>query len=268
MPITVEEDGKNSRVGWKEDEGGDLVYVVEGSDEQEEIIAAVRSVTGLFYQGFGRGLIKITEQIAPGTYRVEVPYRFGNNPDGKYASEWSVSSTGGTAHITTSIQTVQSYGPAPRPNYQGGIGVTKDAVEGVDIIVPQFLRTETHWWYREAITQGYIQSLFAATGKVNSQPFREMSAGEALFLGFTWDGRGGLEPWRFTYSFMGLPNVTNKTVGTITGINKRGHEYLWVSFEEVVDNNKVVKRPKYAYVERVYESTDFGAFGIGTGWPI
>ena len=62
------------------------------------------------------------------------------------------------------------------------------------------------------------------------------------------------------------PNRTGITVGDITGIAKKGWEYLWVRYEDAEDSTAktLVKRPVAAYVEKVYESGDFAALGIGT----
>ena len=55
------------------------------------------------------------------------------------------------------------------------------------------------------------------------------------------------------------------SVGPITGISKKGWEYLWVRYAEVEDESAqvLVKRPVAAYVEKVYDSANFAALGIG-----
>jgi hypothetical protein len=59
-------------------------------------------------------------------------------------------------------------------------------------------------------------------------------------------------------------NVTGKKIGDISGIAKRGHEYLWVRYEDAVESNVLMKKPKAVYVNRVYKDSDFSALGIGT----
>jgi hypothetical protein len=59
--------------------------------------------------------------------------------------------------------------------------------------------------------------------------------------------------------------VTNQTVGSITGISKKGHEYLWVRYEDSIDSNALLKKPKAVYVNSVYRESDFSALGIGVG---
>ncbi len=61
------------------------------------------------------------------------------------------------------------------------------------------------------------------------------------------------------------PNRTGISVGPITGIAKKGWEYLWVRYADVEDtaSNTLVKQPVAAYVEKVYEEASFAGLGIG-----
>lgn len=95
--------------------------------------------------------------------------------------------------------------------------------------------------------------------------FKGLAAGECLFLGAAGSKRGD-EDWEITFRFAGSPNVTGLSVGPITGISKKGWEYLWVRYADVEDDNAkaLVKRPVAAYVEQVYDAGNFGALGIGT----
>jgi hypothetical protein len=54
-------------------------------------------------------------------------------------------------------------------------------------------------------------------------------------------------------------------VGDISGISKKGWEYLWVQYAADVDNEtkQVIKKPVAVYIEKVYPSGSFGALGIG-----
>ncbi|MBL8747065.1 MAG: hypothetical protein JNK58_12015, partial [Phycisphaerae bacterium] len=108
--------------------------------------------------------------------------------------------------------------------------------------------------------------LFALTGKVNSDPFREFQAGEVLFLGASGSKReaSGGEDWEITFRFAASPNRTGIVVGPITGISKKGWEYLWVRYEDAEDAaaQAIVKRPVGAYVERVYSEGAFSGLEI------
>jgi hypothetical protein len=58
--------------------------------------------------------------------------------------------------------------------------------------------------------------------------------------------------------------VSGLAVGPITGITKRGWDYLWVRYADAEDQNVLVKQPIAAYVERVYQDGNFVLLGIGT----
>ncbi len=175
-------------------------------------------------------------------------------------SSFNFDTGGGTQHITQSLATVGAYAPAGQtpPDFGGAIGVTRDNVEGVDITVPVFSFSETHYLADSLVTPAYQNVLFSLTGTVNNAPFRWFAAGECMFLGASGAKRGQ-DDWEITFRFAASPNRTGIVVGDIVGIAKGGWEYLWVRYEDTEDGSSqtLVKRPVAAYVEQVYEHTDF-----------
>ena len=75
-----------------------------------------------------------------------------------------------------------------------------------------------------------------------------------------------LADWEISFRFAASPNVTGLTIGEMTGIDKKGWEYLWVRYADAEDATAkaLVKLPIAAYVEKVYEEGDFSQLGIGT----
>lgn len=186
----------------------------------------------------------------------------------------SFDTTGGTQHI------VQAYSvgsgdtldfekrfPSSATNMSGAIGVDDNGVNGVDIVVPQMQWQESYDVPNSYVTDAYIRGVAERTGRVNAGTFRGFAAGEVLFVGCSgsqeWDDQKGRGPWSLTYRFVASPNVSGVTIGSISGISKKGHEYLWVKYETATDSSSVYKRPKAVYVNAVYKSTDFSALGIG-----
>jgi len=137
------------------------------------------------------------------------------------------------------------------------------SVEGVDIAVPVYHFSKTHYLPDAIVTPAYRGTLFNLTGKVNGGAFNGFAAGECLFLGASGAKRGSGD-WEITFRFAASPNVTNLTIGDITGVDKKGWEYLWVRYADSVDDTAkaLVKKPIAAYVERVYEYGDFSLMGI------
>jgi hypothetical protein len=178
----------------------------------------------------------------------------------------SFDTTGGTQHITQASDE-RAYGTGAPPQ-QNAIAVDENGVNGVDIVVPQLQWTETYDVPNAYVTNGYIRGVAAVTGTTNNSSFRGFEAGEVLFIGCSgnqeWDDQKGRGPWSLSYRFVASKNVTNESVGSITGIAKKGHEYLWVRYESAASSNTLIKQPKHVYVNKVYKETNFANLGIGT----
>lgn len=199
----------------------------------------------------------------------------------------SFDTSGVSTHITQQPQldagtSVRTYGTERRypeagadaaPDQEGAIGVDGQSVNGVDIIVPTLQWTETYDVPAQYVTTDYIKNVSALTGTVNASSFRGFAAGEVLFQGATgsqdWDEQRGDSPWSLSYKFLASANadgvtMPRVTIGSITGIEKKGHEYLWVKYEDEVNSTTVFKRPRHVYVNQVYAETDFQLLGLGT----
>ncbi len=55
-------------------------------------------------------------------------------------------------------------------------------------------------------------------------------------------------------------------MGNITGIDKKGWEYMWVRYADAEDAaaKAIVKKPVAVYSEKVYKQGNFAGLGIGT----
>ena len=187
----------------------------------------------------------------------------------------SFDTTGGTQHITQACS-VGSGGtldfenrfPSSATNMSGAIGVDGNGVNGVDIVVPQLQWQESYDVPNAYVTSAWIRSVAGVTGTTNSAAFRGFEAGEVLFVGCSgsqeWDDQKGKGPWSLSFRFVASKNVTGQTIGSISGISKKGHEYLWVRYEDAVSGSSLLKQPKAVYVSKVYKDSDFSQPGIGT----
>jgi hypothetical protein len=265
MSIQVAERWNSRR--WQ---GGDtpaveLEFVITGTDDDAAALAVVLGTAPAYYANLPRKGRPQLERIGDQAWQAVVRYGGLESQDfGLISVEFEVGSQ--TTKIMQSLATVGVY-PAPdrtAPNYYGAINVTRDGVEGVDIEIPTYEWTET-WRHPDGtVGPSYGAVLYAVTGRVNSAAFRGFAAGEVLFRGAT-GRKTRQDAWEITYRFAASPNATGLTIGPITGIEKKGWEYLWVVYEDFEDNTamKLVKRPLAAYVEQVYPSTDFAVLGIG-----
>jgi hypothetical protein len=198
---------------------------------------------------------------------------------------------GGTQHITQALQIsnvpdadgfdqFEKKFPSSAPGQAGAINADSNSVQGVDIVVPALQWTESYDVPSTYISTDYIKSLAKLTGTVNNAPFRGFPAGEVLFVGATgaqdWDEERGDGPWSLSFKFVQSPNAGPNTggpnptdtlpplkIGFISGIEKKGHEYLWVKYTDAVESDFLVQLPQFVYVDKVYRDEDFRGLGIG-----
>lgn len=264
MAVTVEEKWDSRETTLGEDASVDLRFIVRGTDDDVTAHANLLAFAPVLYGGLIRQTSHI-ERIAEFAWEGSVRYGLLEPPE-TGDSSFSFDTGGGTQHITQSLATVGAYSASgPPPNFRGAIGVTSDSVEGVDVTVPVYNFSETHYIDAALVTGAYKATLFYLTGTVNNAPFRGFAAGEVLFLGASGSKRGQ-EDWEISYRFAASPNVTGLVVGTMTGIAKKGWEYLWVRYQDAEDTaaKALVKRPVSVYVEQVYPYGNFAGMGIGT----
>ncbi len=268
MPVECVEKFESRQVTTGQNPSVELRYVIRGTNDDIEARNALLAGSPATYDPWGSGLIFLprdTVTVQPvGDLLWEGIVRYGQVPQTD-AAVFSFDTGGGTQHITHSRATIARYAPYGQvaPDCKGAIGVTPDSVEGVDITVPVYQFAETHYLADAVVTPAYKATLFALTGAVNSQPFKGLAAGECLFLGAAGTQRGQGD-WELAYRFAASPNVTNLTIGDITGISKKGWEYLWVRYADTEDTTAkvLVKRPAAVYVEQVYPYGDLTALGI------
>ncbi len=247
----------------------EMSYILIGTSDDATAKALVESSTAETYNGLIRQSIDLEPQwvdTTTGRGQWDVTVRYGvKEPKEVGESSFSFDTGGGSQHITQSIQTINKYAPAGKtaPDFKGAIGVTHDSVEGVDITVPVYNFSETHYLADAVVTEAYKATLFNLTGKTNNAPFKGLAAGECLFLGASGSKRGA-EDWEIAFRFAASPNRTGITVGEITGIEKKGWEYMWVRYADSEDATAkaLVKKPVAVYIEKVYEEDNFAALGI------
>jgi hypothetical protein len=263
MPTIIERFDSREATESPDSASTDLVYTVEGTEDDAAVRTLVEATVPTTYNGL---VLQSYHMAHQGGGVWEVSARYGQKEKKETGdSSFSFDTGGGTVHISQSLQTLGSYAPPGKtaPNFQGAIGATIDSVEGTDITVPIYSFAETHYLDNALVTGAYKLNLFQLTGRVNAASFKGFAAGEVLFLGASGSKRGS-EDWEITFRFAASPNVSGLAVGPITGITKRGWDYLWVRYADAEDQNVLVKQPIAAYVERVYQDGNFVLLGIGT----
>ncbi len=287
MPWTLTE-----RIESRNRSGGSVTrrFRLVGTSDDVEALAQLLAATPATYDGLTResnptiepiyvdetgdvGEWDCTVKYNPSSGRVRV---FDTTPTEIGEVVLAIDMTGGTQHILQSLATSARIPAATAPDYKGAIGVTKDAVDGCDIIIPVFNFTAMKVFSGNApASLPDIGDLYQLTGKVNDSPFTitgslsnpggpqttlRFQAGEVVFRGPSIGGAeredGGIE---IQFGFSAAENRENITVGPLSGIDKKGWEYLWIRYQDEVDEdrNALVKRPVAAYVEKVYREGPF-----------
>ena len=273
MTITHSEIVGSRRGGIKENSDSEIEYVyhVRGTDDLTAAFTHIHAVAPATIVDPATGWTLIQTGIDwdhVGAEAWKFNYRYAGDDrtldTGDY--RFSFSTTGQTAHIKSCKQDVATYVPpnkqAANYNHRQLIGANDGEVAGVDIVVPCLRLTLSYRQPKAVITDTYVRLLELMTGTYNNATFFGRAAGEVLFLGA--DGyQGNKTDPQIDYQFLRLPNVTGLTIGTITGIAKLGHHYLWVEYEDD-PQSRMLKKPAAVHVCRVYESSNFSMLGVGT----
>lgn len=182
---------------------------------------------------------------------------------------FSGTTSGATTTITQGIGYTR-YGTGP--NYNGAINVDRDGVAGVEIVIPKLefqiekvipkndgSGNATQWF-------AYLMTILRLTGTVNGAPIWNFAQRELLFLGAEFSAKGGGDV-TFTYKFVASPNRTVAngnalTIGSISNIEKFGHDYLWIDYVASESSGFVIRTPRTVHVHRVYEDGNFALLGI------
>lgn len=270
MPITATEKFDSRPAAKGDSPSATLKYTIRGTSDEQAALAALAAAAPSAYNGLVRQSWSV-EPVGDGSdwWDGEVQYgRMSGAAKEVGDSTYAFDIGGGTQHITQAKAHVASYALPGKtaPDFGEAIGVTHDSVEGCDIDIPVYNFSETHYKAKEFVTGAYKATLFAiACNPVNNAPFRGFAAGEVRFLGASGSQRGD-ESWEITYRFAALPNVTGLVVGGISGISKKGWEYMWVRYEDAEDSGSktLIKKPTSVHIEKVYGDSDFAGLGIGT----
>jgi hypothetical protein len=235
---------------------------VADSEDEEDVLLYAEGNAPSTFAGLWRNEIN-GELVGPSQWDIEITY--GTTPppswmSGQAVSEWSFSIDEETAHYTQSLATVNSYAATgTATDHKGAVNVTPDGtVEGYDATVHSMSWSETLYLPYGQWGASYLATLEATAGRWNSTTFRIWPAGELLLRRVR--GRpAGTSYVQIEFDFTRSPNVTDLTVGDVTGIDKRGWDLLWIEYEPVEDTTAktIAGRPKHVYVEQVKYSADF-----------
>jgi hypothetical protein len=187
--------------------------------------------------------------------------------DGAPGYTISIDTTGASILQTVSYaQTRYAISGLTAPDYKQAIDVQDGVANGVERIIPALRMTVRARLATEYIISPvkYARLVSELTGTTNSGTmFGEFAAGELLFAGASGDIVAEEPTLQFT--FIASKNVTGLAVGGVTGIAKKGHEYLWCLFDTAKDASTglLIRKPRAVYIDQVYGSADHSLLSIG-----
>jgi len=253
-------------------------YIAMGSTDSTVIRNAAILDTPRSYWGLYRSAVNVEPRGGNQYWDVDVTYAVISpnevlgeeplppetlDPDAPLPVSYSFQTSGGTTHIQQSRSTTSStvVGGGAAPNFKQAINVTKEGVEGVDIVTAQAEFTiEAR---RAFVSLNYFNTLFRLTGTVNNAAWKNFQEGEVLYLGC--DARyTSNDGWSLSHKFSAEPNQESLRISAdLTVARKYGWDYLWVGYKEGFDAGYRVRTPFAAYCERVYRFTNFAQLEIG-----
>lgn len=203
------------------------------------------------------------DEVEPGYYLFTGSYSFKRLE----VDEWTlaIDTSGGSIRMTTSLATTR-YAPAGKtaPDFAGAIEIDDGKPKGIDRVIPAVKLNVTYRMTRPANVLAFTAIASGLTGTVNNAPILGHQAGELLFLGASGDFGNNVDP-TFQFSWAASKNAS-LSIGSIASINKAGHEYLWILYEEekagAGADAYMVTKPRAVYVERIYELADHSLLGL------
>ena len=275
MAVTVSE--RHESLTFAQDTSIERRYYIRGTTSETVALQALLAASPPVYSDYIRGKCTVKPELIDLSHPEAciwdgtVPYAPANRPPPREPMEigqsmYEFNTSGGTQHITQSLKSINRYPAATAPDHKGAIGVTGSAVEGVDVTIPVFAWSETHVKDGADVDAAYAGTLYRLTSQTNDALWRAFGIGEVLFLGASGSRRGD-DAWSIRFSFAASPDKTDKSVGDITGIAKKGWEYLWIRYQHTISTvggvKYMVQEPEAVYIERVYEEGTFADLEIG-----
>ena len=283
--MNIQEVTSSSKWGGKNGDTLTVEYLISGTaDRVRAYIEFCCYIQSRFRKREGLFLQTMDVEIKPNAYDFWTGKATWSTNDRERAI-WSGSTQGDTINIKQSKNTVD-WGPAwenldapdlafivPTPNFNRAINVDKDEVKGCEILIPKWEHNVKISYRGDLLSANYFSALHRMTGTVNNAPVWFFRKGEVLFKGADWttkyerDHLGNLVQWfTFTFYFTAEPNVDIKVIdkGPRSTVHKEGQQYIWFYYETQKDEKAkiLVPKPTTAYVEQVYDYSDFSFFGF------
>lgn len=274
MAITIHERFESRRGETGQDPWQERLYVIRGTDDDYSARVTLEAGSPMSVDVYNNASVVIwrqranIEQVGPELWHGSCQYD-STPPIEQSEFEFDIGTV--TQHMTHSLATIARHAPGGKtaPNHNNAVGVTSNGVEGTDVEVPTYAWAERHFLPATFITPAYKATVFALAGKTNHAAWRGFGIREVRFDGLKGRTRKAGD-YELEYRFTASPSIEDFAVGEganqITGVDKKGWEYLWIEWEEATDGGatNLVRIPKAVFVEKMLYDGDMSLLGIGT----
>lgn len=252
-----------------------MLYALSGTDDKFRALGHIALNTDLEISGIPRNQIRARVfQGHTDLWDVSVTYAYGTasspgDPSDIGDERESWTTRGKKIHISQAVEHIQDYPDSteenPIRNHEGTINVTPEKIGGLDIDNAGFSFVIRKLVNASTMSQGYRQALFTASNRVNQSVFRGFEPGELRLVTVDANQRD-TESWELVFTFEAFKNTENETIGSIDGVAKLGHEYIWGEYETQIDTVGGIKTTRKVlqalHVEQVYKYAEFSTLGL------
>lgn len=202
-------------------------------------------------------------------YVGEVQYGLSKLPAAQAVSEIRVSSRASLANtnLKFSRSTVGSHAASwfkgdgsvagSTKDFGGKVGVQADgSVAGVDVPTPQNVLSVSNVIPIATLDEAKQYEMEQLVGKTNSAVYRSRAIGTLLCSGVAFQ-QSDSENMAVSAEFLFERNLTGLAIDGITGIDKKGWEYIWAYTVERKDDGRVGPAVAQINVEAPFESANF-----------
>lgn len=230
-------------------------------DETAAIVYADTLTTNAFTHATGL-LYKQDVKLEPIGYEmwhVEVPY----GPKVKGAGTWDlqIDNSGGTVRVYAGTR-IAGF-PAGCPDNKGLIGKNGDEYEGVEVPIPASKVIVEYRNPRAFLVPSRVFAIEDLVGTYNSDTFLGRAPGTMAYQGGQYRTGSDTETTaRYTFSYS--RNMTNETIGGITGVSKKGWEVASPVIVADASNSKNEHKVSYIEIVQVLKPAAYATvFGFG-----
>ena len=254
-----------------------LSFCLRGSDDVSEMLdymgtlcpASMLAENGRFlvFRNYQR------EQLGRNVWRWSANYadedRSGNDAldEGEYDLDFDT--TGSSVRVTHALAQAGYTAAGAAPNFGTAIDVQPPDYKpnGCEMVLPGLKFTVRYkhprGWITPATKWRRIFEWNALTGSVNIRRWGPFPAAEVLFLGVTGKIASASGP-EVQYHFLWSENRAAFQVAGITVGSKKGHELLWILWEDGKDDaagGRRVTKAKAVYVSQLYKPKSWARLG-------